>query len=40
MPFGYKARVSTPFTHENYQAELAELRDQLKARLSGAAADQ
>jgi len=36
----YQARVGTPFTHENYQAELAGLRDQLKARLFGAAPDQ
>ena len=31
----YRARVGTKFTHESYLARLTELRDQLRAGLSG-----
>ena len=36
----YKARLGAPFPHDAYLTELTTLRDQLKAGLSGAAAEQ
>ncbi len=35
----YQARVGTPFAHESYLSQLAELRDCLKKTLSGNSAD-
>jgi hypothetical protein len=36
----YQARLGMPFTHESYLSQLSDLRDQLKAGLSGAAPEQ